>query len=103
AAARAARTVAGLRPNPTLETQVENLAGSGAYRGFDSAEMTLSLALPIERGGKRSARIALADAQIGRAALLAAIARADIRLEITRLYVGAVAAQRRLDTAREQA
>jgi len=27
-AARAARTVAGLRPNPTVQTQVENIAGS---------------------------------------------------------------------------
>ena len=45
-AARAARTVAGLRPNPTVQTQVENIAGSGPYSGVGSAESTVSLALP---------------------------------------------------------
>ena len=63
-AADAARTVAGLRPNPTLTTELENFAGSGAYRGTRSAEATASLGFPIELGGKRAARLALADVQI---------------------------------------
>ncbi|WP_313803930.1 TolC family protein [Sphingobium sp.] len=102
-AARAARTVAGLRPNPAIQAQVENVAGSGPYGGFDSAESTVSLAMPIELGRKRSARIAVADAQASRALLTAAIAQADIRLQVTQLYVEAVAAERRLGTARDQA
>lgn len=32
-AARAGRTVAGLRPNPVVQGQVENVIGSGPYRG----------------------------------------------------------------------
>ncbi|MBN9145690.1 MULTISPECIES: TolC family protein [unclassified Novosphingobium] len=102
-AARAARTVAGLRPNPTVQTQIENIAGSGQYNGIRSAESTVNFAVPIELGGKRSARIAVADAQTDRALLTSAITQADIRLQVTRLYIEAVAARRRMLTATDQA
>ncbi|OYX96359.1 MAG: transporter, partial [Novosphingobium sp. 35-62-5] len=101
-AAQAARTVAGLRPNPQVQTQVENVVGSGPYRGVSQAETTVGLNIPIELGGKRSARIAVADAQFNRAALVAAITQADIRLQVTALYIDAVAAERRVITARDQ-
>ncbi|MFC3441485.1 TolC family protein [Sphingobium rhizovicinum] len=101
-AAQAARTVAGLRPNPTLQTQVENIAGSGQYRALDSAETTVGLNVPIELGGKRSARMAVADAQIVRSQLSAAMTQADIRLQVTILYIEAIAAERRLTTAQDQ-
>ena len=42
AASRAARTVAGLRPNPSIETDIENFAGTGPYRRFDETETTIS-------------------------------------------------------------
>ena len=102
-AAKAGRTVAGLRPNPVAQGQVENIAGSGPYAGLRSAETTVGFAVPIELGGKRGARVAVADAQLSRAELQAAIAAADIRVQITQLYVEAVAAERRLVTARDQA
>lgn len=101
--AEAARKVAGLRPNPSIVTQTENIAGSGQYRGVHSAETTAGLELPIELGGKRSARIAVADARGQRAAIAAAVTMADLRLAVTQTYVEAVAAERRLATAREQA
>ncbi|WP_068092651.1 TolC family protein [Novosphingobium rosa] len=101
-AARAARTVAGLRPNPTVQTQVENIGGSGVYRQFDTSQTTVSLGIPIELGGKRSARVAVADAQTDRALLTAAIAQADIRFQVTQLYIEAVAAERRATNAIEQ-
>jgi outer membrane protein, heavy metal efflux system len=102
-ATQAGRRVAGLRPNPSVTVEAENVAGSGPYRGIDSVEATTSLTLPIELGGKRSARTAVADARIGRAAIGAAIARADLRLIVVRAYAEAVAAERRLATARDQA
>ena len=101
-AAQAGRRTAGLRPNPTIETQVENVAGTGPYRGFDQAETTVGLALPIELGGKRSARIAVADAQSQRAVLAAAIAQADVRFQVTQLFVETVAAKWRAFNARDQ-
>jgi cobalt-zinc-cadmium efflux system outer membrane protein len=102
-AARAGRTVAGLRPNPVVQGQVENVIGSGPYRGVRSAESTVGFAIPIELGGKRGARVAVANAQLSRAEIQAAIIAADVRLQVTQLYVEAVAADRRVTTARDQA
>lgn len=102
-AARAARLVAELRPNPVFQGQVENIVGSGSYEGVRSAETTVGLAFPIELGGKRGARVAVADAQISRARLQSAIVAADIRVQVTQLYIDAIAAERRLATARDQA
>ena len=100
--AEAQRRVAALRPNPSIIAEAENVAGTGMYQGLRSSETTVGLALPLERGGKRGARIALAEAQIGRAGLQADIARADLRLRVTQTYIVAVAAQRRIGVAREQ-
>lgn len=102
-AAAAARTVAGLRPNPSVTVEAENVAGSGIYRGTESLEATTSLALPIELGGKRSARIGVADARSQRTLIQAAITQADLRLSVIQAYAEAAAAQQRLTTARDQA
>ncbi|WP_374412902.1 TolC family protein [Novosphingobium colocasiae] len=102
-AAEAGRRVAGLRPNPTITVEAENVAGSGQYRGTQSLEATTSLALPLELGGKRSARIAVADARTDRATIQAAIAKADLRLSVIRAYAEAASAERRLVIARDQA
>ncbi|WP_066781972.1 TolC family protein [Sphingomonas sp. CCH5-D11] len=101
-AARQGRTVAGLRPNPQVQGQIENIAGTGPYSGLRSAETTVGVAFPIELGGKRSARVAVANAQLSRAELQAAIVAADVRVQVTQLYVEAIAAERRLITARDQ-
>lgn len=102
-AATAARRVAGLRPNPEFQAQVENIAGSGVYKGLRSSETTVGVALPLELGGKRSARVALATARLTRAQIQAEIARADLRLRITQLYIEAAAAERRAEVLAEQA
>lgn len=102
-AAAAARTVAGLRPNPSVTVEAENVAGSGPYRGVESLETTTSLALPIELGGKRSARIGVADARSQRTLIQAAITQADLRLSVIQAYAEAAAAQQRVTTARDQA
>ncbi len=91
-AATAARSVAGLRPNPEIQATTENVAGTGVYKGLRSSETTVGVALPLELGGKRSARVALANARLTRAEIQSAIAIADLRLRITQLYVEAAAA-----------
>jgi cobalt-zinc-cadmium efflux system outer membrane protein len=101
-AAEAQRRVAALRPNPSIIAETENVAGTGIYQGLRSSETTVGLALPLERGGKRSARIGVADALIGRAGLQADIARADLRLRVTQAYVVAIATQRRVGITRDQ-
>lgn len=101
-AAEASRAVAALRPNPTLNAETENVIGTGPYKGFDGAETTISFALPIELGGKRSARIGVAETQAERARIDSIAAMADLRLQVTRAYIEAVAAQRRLAIAEDQ-
>jgi cobalt-zinc-cadmium efflux system outer membrane protein len=102
-ATSAARLMAGLRPNPTINTDIENVGGSRAYDAIEAPKQTVSLGLPVELGGKRSARIAVADARGQRAGIDRAIAEADLRLSVTKAYVEAVAADRRLVSARDQA
>ncbi|MDF2381812.1 TolC family protein [Nostoc ellipsosporum NOK] len=101
-AAEEARTVAGLRPNPSISAEAENIVGTGPYRGFNEAETTVTLEMPIELGGKRGARIGVAEAQTARARLEAAIALADVRLRVTQAYLEAVASERRLTIAQDQ-
>ena len=84
-AASAARRVAGLRPNPALSVEVENFVGTGPYNGVNGADITASVAIPLELGGKRQARIAVADAAAHRAQIAQAIAQADIRFQVTEL------------------
>jgi len=56
--AREARLLqSGLYPNPRLEVEVENVAGSGSFNGFNRSEITLRLSQLVELGGKRAARI----------------------------------------------
>lgn len=102
-ASSAARRTAGLRPNPTINTDIENVGGSRAYDVVEAPKQTVSIGLPVEMGGKRSARIAVAEAQGQRAGIDKAIAEADLRLSVTKTYVEAVAADRRLASARDQA
>jgi len=66
-AAEAGRRVAALRPNPTIGADIENVGGSRAYDTIEAPKQTVTVALPVELGGKRSARIAVANAQRDRA------------------------------------
>ena len=100
--ADAQRRIAGLHPNPSVVAETENVAGTGVYRGVRSSETTVGLALPIELGGKREARVALADAKVSRASLDAAIALADLRLSVSQAFIEAAAAQHRASFASEQ-
>ncbi|WP_156677973.1 TolC family protein [Sphingomonas profundi] len=102
-AASAARRAARLRPNPTASVDVENVGGSRAYDIVEAPNQTVSLAYPIELGGKRAARIGVAEAQGARAAIDRASVDAELRLAVTRAYGDALAADRRLANAREQA
>lgn len=54
---------AGRPINPRLETEIENVAGSGAVEGVDAAETTVAVSQEIELGGKRRHRTAVAEAE----------------------------------------
>ncbi|KRA81230.1 TolC family protein [Altererythrobacter sp. Root672] len=98
-AAQALVTQAGLGPNPEASLEVENVAGSGLYSGTSAAEYTFSAGLPLELGGKRGARLAVARADVDVARLREQVALADLAMTVRQRYVGAVAAQSRVTLA----
>ncbi|WP_433852949.1 TolC family protein [Stenotrophomonas nitritireducens] len=98
AAAQARHDGAGLKPPLVFGVDIENALGSGASRGFDAAEVTVSLAGVLERGGKLDARRALAQANIDALAPQREITRLDLMAEVARRYLAITAArgQRRI-------
>lgn len=95
----AERDIASQRPPLQVGAELENAFGSGDYSGLDSAELTLSLASVLERGGKRDARRALAQGRIDALAPAREAARLDLLAETARRYLGVVGAQRQRELA----
>ncbi len=65
-------TQAKTRPNPEMDFEIENFAGTGGSRGLDGAEITTAMTQPLETAGKRSkrTRVAAMAAEAYRAGLL---------------------------------
>ena len=100
--AKGERQQAGLLPNPELSAEAENLGGRGKYKGTDSLETTIGLSQTIEIGGKRSARIKIADEGINLAGYDAQSERLGLIHDVTVAYIEAVAAEEQVSIAREQ-
>ena len=96
---RAERDVAAVRPPLVAGASVENALGSGDVRGLRSAEISLTLASVLERGGKLEARRTLAQTRINALALEREAKRLDLLAEIARRYLAVVAAQREREIA----
>lgn len=92
AAARAGRRQADVRPNPVVIIEGENLVGSGRYGVLGQAEITATYSQPIERGGKRAARVTLADRDIGVAEASARVARLELASAVERAFLDVVIA-----------
>lgn len=91
-AARAGRVQAGVRPNPTVTVEGENLVGSGPYNVFGQAEITGTYSQTIERGGKRDARVAYAERDISVAEALSRVARLELVSAVQRAFLDVVIA-----------
>lgn len=102
AAAKAEQHKAGAWANPEIQIAAENIAGSGPYNGFQSAEVTYGVAQQIEIGGKISAREAIADKGMEIANLEQQAAGLDIIRDVTTAYAEAVAAEENVRLAKEQ-
>lgn len=89
------------RPNPTLDLQVENIGGGGPYRDFQSAETTLAVGQILELNGKRGARIATAQAELGAARSRASLNRINHGHDLTVAYATAEAAIEQLKAVEE--
>jgi cobalt-zinc-cadmium efflux system outer membrane protein len=91
---------AGLAPNPELSFTVENALGTGEFKGFDSAEATLSIAWILERG-VRQRRLDTARAGVSLLTVEADIMRLDAAAETARLFLSCLSNQVRMVSANE--
>ncbi len=100
--AREARALqAGLPPNPELDVEVENFAGTGEARSFDAAETTLSLGQLIETAGKRPKRRRAAELDAEVATWEYELVRVDLFARVVQAFVDVLAAQERLALAEQ--
>jgi Outer membrane protein len=90
---------AALRPAWVAGASIENALGTGEASGLDGAELTLSLASVLERGGKLDARRTLAQSRIDALAVEREARRLDLLAEVARRYLAMVAAQRQQNIA----
>jgi cobalt-zinc-cadmium efflux system outer membrane protein len=100
-AAEARRLQAGLRPNPELSVNVEDVLGTGDYREARSAQTTLQLSQVIELGGKRGARSDVAAAFRERKGNEAQLARVEVLAAVAERFVHVVGDQHEVTLARE--
>ncbi|MEL3953837.1 TolC family protein [Stenotrophomonas bentonitica] len=95
----ARRDAAGLSPPLTVGVELENALGSGDARGVDAAEVTVTLAGVLERGGKLDARRAVAQANLDSLAPQRETARLDLMAEVARRYLAVTDARQQLRIA----
>lgn len=101
-ASRAAVRQADVRPNPTLGVMVENFPTIGGGDLFRRTETTLTVERRFERGGDRSARVSLAEAEGLLVDATARIRQLDRLEQVQRAWAEALAAQAELEIARER-
>lgn len=101
AAAEARVRQAGFRLNPELSVEVENFAGTGEFRGSRGLETTVAINQRLDLGGRRSARIGVAQAELAAQQLRLAIARADLFQQVREQFARAITARDRLRLAEE--
>lgn len=101
-AARGGLRQARVRPNPELSAEVENFNGQGELRGLDGAETTFSLSQEVELGGRRSARIRLADRELHGAELERVVRGLDLIRDVQIAYYDALAAAELVRIAEER-
>ena len=87
---------AGLRPNPEVQIEIEEFGGRGERSGFDAAETTLQVGQPIELGGKRARRTAVASLDKELVQWDYKSARLDVMRQATLAFAAVLAAQERL-------
>ena len=88
---------AGKRPNPELQVELEDFLGTGEYRGFDKAVLTISLQQKFERGDKRGARLAVAFGKEEVANAEIAVVMREIITQTKIDYIQVLGAQQRIE------
>ncbi len=102
ARARGLAQQARARLNPVLSIYAENFAGDRERNASDQRQTTFQVDLPIEVGGKRSARIAAGAAEIAAARERGIDGRLAYATELARIHVGVEIAERRIALAEDE-
>jgi len=100
-AAEARELQAGLRPNPELGVEIENVGGTGPQRSFDAAESTLQLSQLIELGDKAGKRQKVAAFEKELASLDFQSKKLDIFSETAKAFILVLKAQEELQLSNE--
>ena len=99
AAARGGLRQADVGPNPYVMVEADNFVGTGPYNVLGRAEVAATYNQPIERGGKRDARVALARRDITVAEASAQVARLEQAAAVERAFHGVGIAEYALEIA----
>jgi len=97
----AQRETGELSPEYTLGLDVENAAGSGAMKGIDAAEVTLSLSSVIEMGDKLKSRVSVVDANLDVFELTRQAKTLDVLGQLTSAYIRSLTTQEQLNLSGE--
>lgn len=100
--AEALELQAGSWSNPEIAAEVENVGGSGNFAGTDAAEITVSLAQTFPLGRDIARRRDLAGQRTRLANWDYEAARLEVMVEVTKRFIEALAADRRLELARQE-
>lgn len=90
-----------LPPELEFGLEVENIAGTGEFSSFRSAETTLSLSSVIELGEKVSARTAVVEAKSNRLMFEQQAATLEVLGELTAAFIRTLASQELITLATE--
>jgi cobalt-zinc-cadmium efflux system outer membrane protein len=90
------QTIAALRPELRLQSELENVAGSGDFSGVDEAELTLSFASIIELGDQRATRMDVVTARQQQLATGQRVAVLDLVAAVNYRFIALIAAQEQL-------
>lgn len=89
-----------LRPPLQLGLELEDVMGSGRFRGADAAQTTFALSQVVELGGKREARIAAGQAGADALQVERQARQLDVLAEVSRRYIHVASDQALLQLTR---
>lgn len=87
---------AALKPQTRATIHLENIAGSGEFKGMDAGELTLSLSSVIELGDQRDARVGLVTARQQQLASNQRLLTLDALTQVTQQFIALATAQEQL-------
>jgi cobalt-zinc-cadmium efflux system outer membrane protein len=95
-AAQQSESTAALRPPIELQTEIQDVFGTGRASSFDTAETTVAFSQVIELGNKRGVRVDAATAGTRLVDAERAVAELDVLAEVTRRFIHVASDQEHL-------